>query len=124
VLICYSFSYSDIENVDWPIIKNTLSSSDSWSICRIGDYFVKTNKNKRRHNQQKDRKEKIQKNISTTKTDDDEPMIINSDSSSSNSGTEDFDMLDDIYGSQPLFRIMPQTIDKSNNDIQPIVEPG
>jgi len=124
VLISYCFSYSDIENVDWPTIKNTLSSSDSWSICRIGDYFVKTNKNKRRHNQQKDRKEKIQKNISTTKTDDDEPMIINGDSSSSNSGTEDFDMLDDIYGSQPLFRIMPQTVDKFNNDVQPIVGPG
>ncbi|CAF5183025.1 unnamed protein product, partial [Rotaria sp. Silwood1] len=33
--------FSDIEDVDPAIIKSTLSSSDSWSIVRIGDYFVK-----------------------------------------------------------------------------------
>ncbi|CAF3885372.1 unnamed protein product [Adineta steineri] len=116
-------SFSDIENVDWITIKKTLSSSDSWSICRIGDYLVKTNKNKRRHNQEKDRKDKILKNISTNENNDEEPMIVNGDSESVGS-SEDFDMLDDIYGSQPLFRIMPRPIDNQNNNVEPIVEPG
>jgi hypothetical protein len=118
------FSFSDIENVDWTTIKKKLSSCDAWSICRIGDYFVKTSKNKRRHNQQNDRKEKILKSLPTNINEDEESMIITGDSGS-NSGTEDFDMLDDIdiYGSQPLFRIMPQTTDNSNHNIQPIVEP-
>ncbi|CAF3581966.1 unnamed protein product [Rotaria sp. Silwood1] len=113
-------NFSDIENVDWPTIKNTLSSSDSWSICRLGDYFVKTGKNKRRrhhhHHEQINRKEKIMKNLNV-----DETMIFNSDS---NSSTEEFDMLDDIYKNQPLFRLMPQTSNTSNNTIQSIVEPG
>jgi hypothetical protein len=124
-IVCSFCSFSDIENVDWAHIKRTLSSCDSWSICRIGDYFVKTNKNKRRHNQQNDRKEKILKNLPTNTNEDDESMIITSDSGS-NSSSDDFDMLDDIYGNQPLFRIMPQTTDHSNNNnnIQPIVEPG
>jgi len=114
-------SFSDIESVDWATIKSTLSSSDSWSICRIGDYFVKTSKTKRRHHQQKDQKEKIPNN---NNDDEDESMMISGDSSS-DSSTEDFDMLDDIYGSQPLFRIMPQTTDHfSNNNFQPIVEHG
>ena len=66
----------------------------------------------------KDGKEKIHKNNHN----DDEIMITNSDSSSS---TEEFDMLDDIYGNQPLFRLMPQTTNNSNNNIiQPIIEPG
>jgi hypothetical protein len=51
----------------------------------------------------------------------DEIMISNSDSSSS---TEEFDMLDDIYGNQPLFRLMPQTSNNSTTNFQPIVEPG
>lgn len=102
-------SFSDIENVDWPTIKNTLSSSDSWSICRLGDYFVKTGNNKRRRqNEKTTRKEKLLKNN-------------NNDSSSS---TDEFDMLDDIYGNQALFRLMPQSANNSNNNIQPIVEPG
>lgn len=56
-------------------------------------------------------------------------MIVNGDSSSE-SGAEDYDMLDDIYGSQPLFRIMPQSLDSFNsydntiNQYQPIVEHG
>jgi hypothetical protein len=33
-------------------------------------------------------------------------------------------MLDDIYGNQPLFRLMPQTTNHSNTNIQPIVEAG
>jgi hypothetical protein len=107
------FSFSDIENVDWPTIKSTLSSSDSWSICRLGDYFVKTGKNKRRRHEEKNHK---------NNPNDNEPMITNSDSSSS---TDEFDMLDDIYGNQPLFRLMPQTVNNSsNNIIQPIIEPG
>jgi hypothetical protein len=109
------FSFSDIENVDWPTIKTTLSSSDSWSICRLGDYFVKTGPNKRRRHE--NRTEKKPKNT----TNDDEIMISNSDS---NSSTEEFDMLDDIYGNQPLFRLMPQTANNSNTNIQPIIEPG
>jgi hypothetical protein len=115
----FLFSFSDIENVDWPTIKNTLSSSDSWSICRLGDYFVKTGKNKRRrHHEKNSRKEKMLKN-NNNNNNDDEIMISNSDSS-----TEEFDMLDDIYRNQPLFRLMPQTSNNSNNNIQPIVEPG
>lgn len=56
-------------------------------------------------------------------------MNISGDSSSESS-TEDFDMLDDIYGSQPLFRIMPQTGDSfhssnnNNNNFRPIIEYG
>ncbi|UJR31273.1 hypothetical protein I4U23_018773 [Adineta vaga] len=119
-------SFSDIENVDWETIKSTLSSSDSWSICRIGDYFVKTNKNKRRHNQEKkDRKEKILRSISATENDDDEEaMVVSAGESGSNSSTEDFDMLDDIFGSQPLFRLTPQTTDLFENNSQSIIEPG
>ncbi|CAF1053922.1 unnamed protein product [Adineta ricciae] len=116
-------SFSDIENVDWPTIKSTLSSSDSWSICRIGDYFVKTNKNKNRHNQERKRKEKLAKNISTIEKEDEEPMIV-SDDSGSHSSTDDFDMLDDIIGNQPLFRLIPQTASLSGNNLQSIIEPG
>jgi hypothetical protein len=117
------FSFSDIENTDWATIKSTLSSSDSWSICRIGDYFVKTSKTKRRRHQQQDRKEKLNDD------DEGESVIINGDSGSgSDSSIEDFDMLDDIYGSQPLFRIMPQTTDHyydhNINKFQPIIEYG
>jgi hypothetical protein len=115
---CFAFfSFSDIENVDWPTIKTTLSSSDSWSICRLGDYFVKTGKNKRRRqNEKSTRKEKLLKNNNNN----DQIMRSNGDSS-----TEEFDMLDDIYQNQPLFRLMPQTTNNSNNTlIQPIVEPG
>ncbi|CAF1282003.1 unnamed protein product [Rotaria sordida] len=111
-------TFSDIENIDWPTIKNTLSSSDSWSICRLGDYFVKTGKNKRRrhyHHEQINSKDKIIENNNH----DDETIISNSDSS-----TEEFDMLDDIYRNQQLFRLMPQPSNNSNNIIQPIVEPG
>lgn len=57
--------------------------------------------------------------IKNTK-DQDDPMISASDSSS----TEEFDMLDDIYRNQPLFRLMPQTSSNLNNPAQPIVEPG
>lgn len=95
-LVDHEDTFSDIENIDWPTIKSTLSSSDSWSICRLGDYFVKTGKSKRsRHEEQK----------------------------SSGSGDE-FDMLDDIYGNQPLFRLMPQPASSSAQHLQPIIEPG
>ena len=108
------FSFSDIENVDWPTIKSTLSSADSWSICRLGDYFVKTNRNKRRRSYEKPiRKEKMLKN--------DEHMLINNDN---NNTIDEYDMLDDIYKNQPLFRLMPQTSMSSNRHIQPIVEIG
>lgn len=33
-------------------------------------------------------------------------------------------MLDDLYGNQVLFRLMPQTSNSSNNQLQPIIEPG
>ena len=112
-----SSSFSDIENVDWSTIKSTLASSDSWSICRLGDYFVKTGKNKRRrHPENTARKGKFPKN--------DVSMVSTSDGSSS---TDEFDMLDDIYGNQPLFRLMPQTTNtaaNNGNTIQPIIEPG
>ena len=110
------FSFSDIENVDWPTIKNTLSSADSWSICRLGDYFVQTGNKKRPHPTNKTpRKEKMMKN-----NDQNEKMI----KSNGDSSTEDFDMLDDIYTNQPLFRLMPQTTSTTNTNIPAIVEPG
>jgi hypothetical protein len=120
-------SFSDIENADWTTIKSTLASSDSWSICRIGDYFVKTSQTKRRHQQQKDQEEKLSN--SSHNNNEDESMITSGDTSSESS-SEDFDMLDDIYGSQPLFRIMPQPTDSFNNNnnnadqYQPIIEHG
>ena len=113
------FSFSDIEDVDWPTIKSTLSSSDSWSICRLGDYFVKTGKNKRRRaDENTNRKGKLAKHD-----------LAATSHSDSNNSTEDFDMLDDIYRNQPLFRLMPQITNSSmnnnnNNPIQPIIEPG
>lgn len=100
-------TFSDIENVDWPTIKSTLSSSDSWSICRLGDYFVKTSRNKRRR----------QSNKSNGK----EKMLKNSDD---NSSTDEYDKLDDIYRNPPLFRLMPQTMNSANNFLQAIVETG
>lgn len=45
-------------------------------------------------------------------------------SSSSASDTEEFDMLDDIFGNQPLFRLMPQINSNGYQSVQPIVEPG
>lgn len=98
--------------MDWTTIKSTLASADSWSIVRIGDYFVKTNKTKR--HQQSLEKE--------NNNDQEESMITNDDSSSNIS--EDFDMVDDIYGSQPLFRITPRSTHYSDDDFPPIVEPG
>jgi len=74
--------------LDWTSIKRTLCSSDSWSICRIGDYFLK----KKRHQRE-----------------------IN-DHNSSDSSFDDYDMLEDIYGNQPLFRLMPQKDDYLNNN--------
>jgi hypothetical protein len=121
---CRCFSFSDVENADWATLKTTLSSSDSWSICRIGDYFIKTSQTKRRRHQQKDRKEKIPNN--NNEEDEEESMIVSGDSGS-DSSTEDFDMLDDIYGDQPLFRIMPQTNDHfhdNHQNFQPIIQPG
>ncbi|CAF1580390.1 unnamed protein product [Rotaria magnacalcarata] len=110
-------TFSDIENVDWPTIKNTLSSSDSWSICRLGDYFVKNTKNKRRRqHEQQNRKEKMIKN-----NNDNDITRSNSDS---NSSTEEFDMLDDIYRNKPLFRLMPQTSNTTMQPAESIVEPG
>lgn len=56
-------------------------------------------------------------------------MMTNDDSNSENS-TEEYDMLDDIYGSSPLFRIMPQPADSfhsHDNDgqrYQPIIGYG
>ncbi len=122
--MCYSFS--DIENADWTTIKSTLSSSDSWSICRIGDYFAKTHRTKRLQQQQKDQGDKLPNSHNNNE---DESMITSGDSSSESS-TGDFDMLDDIYGNQPLFRIMPQPADSYNNhnddteQYRPIIEHG
>ena len=112
------FSFSDVENVDWPTIKNTLSSSDSWSICRLGDYFVRTGKNKRRRSfGDVTGNEKMIQNHN-----DNEKLMSNSDCSSNS--TDEFDVLDDICQSQPLFRLMPQMSNNSTVNIQPIIEPG
>lgn len=120
--ICSSFS--DIETSDWTTIKNTLSSADSWSICRIGDYFVKRNQNKRLR-QQND----VDDGVFDASHPDEDAIMTNNDSNSENS-TDDYDMLDDIYGDQPLFRIMPQPYDtfhvryNENNRLQPILGYG
>ena len=47
--------------------------------------------------------------------------MINSDG---NSSTDEYDMLDDIYRNQPLFRLMPQTTHNTSSFLQPIVETG
>ena len=111
------FSFSDIENVDWPTIKSTLSSSDSWSICRLGDYFVKTGNKKRRHLGEKiPRKGKMLKNN------------VHHDNLSKANGhdsTEEFDMLDDVFTSQPLFRLIPQSGNSTHAKVPPIfIESG
>ena len=124
MISCYSFS--DIESADWTTIKSTLSSSDSWSICRIGDYFAKKHRTKQLHQQQKNQGDKLSNSHNNNE---DESMVTNEDSSSESS-TGDFDMLDDIYGNQPLFRIMPQPADNYNNhndetqQYRPIIEHG
>ena len=115
----FDCSYSDIEDVDWLTIKRTLSSSDSWSICRLGDYFVKTSQNKRRRHSPdaqgaKSLESRSNSHEHATATDDD----------SSCSSTEDFDMLDDIYGRSPLFRIMPQSSGTTEECAESIVEAG
>ena len=112
-------SYSDIEGVDWLTIKRTLSSSDSWSICRLGDYFVKTSHNKRRrHSPDAQRAQALE---SGSNGHDHAPAT---DDDSSCSSTEDFDMLDDIYGRSPLFRIMPQPSGTTEQCAESIVEAG
>lgn len=115
ILRC-DFSFSDIENVDWSTIKNTLSSADSWSICRLGDYFVKTGNNKRCHsNEELPRKGKMLKNNNYQE---------NRSKSNGPTNTEDFDMLDDIFTNQPLFRLMPQLGNNTHVNVPPIIEPG
>lgn len=104
--IIFCFSFSDIESADWTTIKSTLASSDSWSICRIGDYFVKRNQTKRRHQRNRDEEKR-----SNSPDDDDSDFMMTNDDSNSENSTEEYDMLDDIYGSSPLFRIMPQPAD-------------
>lgn len=74
----------------WTNIKSTLCSSDSWSICRIGDYFAKKKRHQRETNPIDDR--------------------------SSESSLDDYDMLEDIYVNQPLFRLMPQKDEYLNNN--------
>ena len=44
--------------------------------------------------------------------------------SNSDHSIEEFDMLDDIFIHQPLFRLMPQSGNNTQTNIQPIVEPG
>ena len=124
----FYFSFSDIETSDWTTIKNTLSSSDSWSICRIGDYFVRRSQNKRRH-QQNEKDEQVFNSPHNDNDIEDDSMMTNNDSNSENS-TEEYDMLDDIYGDQTLFRIMPQPYDSfhvrynENMRYQPILGCG
>ncbi|CAF2238816.1 unnamed protein product [Rotaria magnacalcarata] len=113
--------FSDIENTDWVTIKSILSTSDSWSIVRIGDYFVKKNKNKKSSKQKLHTKENIADDTSTNNNNEQEPMVTSHDNVSN---TEDFDMLDDICTPQPLYRIMPHTTNDMKNDFQSIIEPG
>lgn len=44
--------------------------------------------------------------------------------SNSDHCSKEFDMLDDIFTNQPLFRLMPQLTNNTQTNIQPIVEPG
>lgn len=83
-------NFEDVENMHWTNIKSTLCSSDSWSICRIGDYFAKKKRHQRETNPFDDR--------------------------SSESSLDDYDMLEDICVNQPLFRLMPQKDEYLNNN--------
>ena len=114
-IVFLSVSFSDIENIDWITIKATLASADAWSICRLGDYFVRAN----HHTRQR----LMEQQHSTTSVSNGEPMAVN-DEAESSSSKEDFDMLDDIYASQPLFRLMPQIPENSQDSVQPIIEAG
>ena len=110
-------SFSDIENIDWPTMKTTLSSSDAWSICRLGDYFVKNGKNKRRrsHNDhQRNHKEKVMKTMMTNGNYSDEMS----------SSDEDSNILEDIDVKRPLFRLTPLTEHHHDQRFMPIIEPG
>lgn len=112
-IVFLSVSFSDIENIDWITIKATLASADAWSICRLGDYFVRAS-----HHTRQRLMEQQHSTISNG-----EPMAVNDEADSSGS-REDFDMLDDIYASQPLFRLMPQIPENSQDPVQPIIEAG
>lgn len=48
----------------------------------------------------------------------------NSSKSNGPTNTEEFDMLDDIFTSQPLFRLMPQLGNNTHVNTPPIIEPG
>ncbi|CAF0764881.1 unnamed protein product [Didymodactylos carnosus] len=107
-------NFNDIENTDWPTLKSTLTSQDSWSICRIGDYLAtqqQCQKKKRRHNYQTSNgKEKIQKK---TNHNSGRMMIDEIDDDD-----EGYDILDDMLN-KPLYRLSPQNTSLS---IKPIVE--
>ena len=113
-------SFSDIENIDWTIVKATLASSDAWSICRLGDYLVRA---KHRTWQLQRESDAQAMQIVTPLISSGESMTIN-DEADGSSSTESFDMLDDIYASQLLFRLMPQTPQNSLDVVQPIIEAG
>jgi len=103
-------SFSDIENVDWPTIKETLTSADSWSICRLGDYFVKQGgKMKRRRPQStRNRREKVLKTSQSI------PLT--------NGDHDDEDFLDEIHATERLFRLTPQISTQNDENLRPIIE--
>jgi hypothetical protein len=111
------FSFTDIEHADWTTMKKILGSCDAWSICRLGDYFVRLQDTKRLNEKKLDEKDECPRRESITNNN--ESMIIND-----NSSLNDVDVLENIYGSQPLFRLVPQRSDMSSESMPCIVEQG
>lgn len=93
-------SFSDIENLGWAVIKQTLASTDSWSICRLGDYFVQKNQTKRSTSTQM------------------KSMSIDGDDA------EEFDMVEDVYPCRSLFRLMPQSSETRRDFLPAIIDEG
>ena len=105
------------------IIVQVLSSSDSWSILRIGDYFIKTNQKRRRHHlhQQTNADDNVSDSMEVHNNDE---LTGENENSISIDNVEDFDMLDDICGNQLLFSLMPQIENDLREKAQPIIEFG
>jgi len=89
-------NFSDVENLGWAVIKEKLASTDSWSICRLGDYLVQKNQLKR-------------------------PTDLEN---NHNKDAEEFDMIEDVYPHRSLFRLMPQSLENRRDLLPAIIDQG
>lgn len=78
------------------MIKEKLASTDSWSICRLGDYLVQKNQLKR-------------------------PTDLEN---NPNKDAEEFDMIEDVYPCRSLFRLMPQSLENRRDLLPAIIDEG